>query len=284
MSKIIITSDSTTDLGEELLNRYNIKTLPLVVTLGDKNYKDLVDIVPEDIYKYQKETGILPKTGATNLVDTENFFRGLVDEGYTVIHFTLSSDFSSNYNTACAAAEEVGNVYVVDTRNLSSGGGLLTLYACDLMQQGLEAEKITEKCRKIVNNIDASFVIGSLEYLHKGGRCSSVAVLGANLLKLRPLVQVKDGKMAVSKKYRGSFYDITKQYITEKLADLDSIVGDRVFITHSGVDEKICNDMRELVKSYNKFKEVYVTRASCTISSHCGDECIGILFIRNREI
>lgn len=254
----MITSDSTTDLSPELRERYNVAISPLGITLGDKVYTDGVDITPDDIYAHHAKTGELPKTAATNVGDCLEFFKKFKDENKTVIHFTISSDMSSTYNNACIAAEELGN--------------------------GLSAEEIVEKTKALVPCVDASFVIDSLEYLYKGGRCSALAMFGANLLKLKPCIQVKNGKMDVSKKYRGKYGDVLKQYITEKVSDHSDIILDRVFITHAGCDPELVKEVTELAKSLAPFKEVFVTRAGCTVSSHCGANTLGILFIRKSPI
>lgn len=283
-SDIIITSDSTTDLSKELCERYKITVMPLCITLGDKLYTDGVDITPDDIYAHHDRTGELPKTTATNVGDCLDFFSQFTSRGKTVIHFTISSEMSSTYNNACMAAEELGNVYIIDTKNLSTGGGLLVITAAELLNQGLPVEEIVEKTRETVARVDASFVIDNLEYLYKGGRCSAVAMLGANLLKLKPCIQVKNGKMDVAKKYRGRYADVLKQYVVDKIGDYSDIDLDRVFVTHAGCDPQLVNDIVELVKKTAPFKEVFLTRAGCTVSSHCGANTLGVLFIRKSPI
>lgn len=283
-SDIIITSDSTTDLSKELCERYKITVMPLCITLGDKLYTDGVDITPDDIYAHHDRTGELPKTTATNVGDCLDFFSQFTSHGKTVIHFTISSEMSSTYNNACMAAEELGNVYIIDTKNLSTGGGLLVITAAELLNQGLPVEEIVEKTRETVARVDASFVIDNLEYLYKGGRCSAVAMLGANLLKLKPCIQVKNGKMDVAKKYRGRYADVLKQYVVDKIGDYSDIDLDRVFVTHAGCDPQLVNDIVELVKKTAPFKEVFLTRAGCTVSSHCGANTLGVLFIRKSPI
>lgn len=283
-SNVVITSDSTTDLSKELRERYNVTVMPLKITLGDKAYTDGVDINPDDIYAHHDKTGELPKTAATNVGDCIDFFKPFCEAGKTVIHFTISSEMSSTYNNACIAAEEVGNVYVIDTKNLSTGGGLLVVAAAEMIANGLSAEETVQKTRALVPCVDASFVIDSLEYLYKGGRCSALAVLGANLLKLKPCIQVKEGKMDVAKKYRGKFSEVAKQYVSEKISDYSDIDLDRVFVTHAGCDPELMNEFVELVKSKAPFKEVFLTRAGCTVSSHCGANTLGVLFIRKSPI
>ena len=282
--KIIITSDSTTDLSPELIERYGIKTLPMGITLGDKTYKDGVDITPDDIYAHQEKYGELPKTAATNVGECVDFFKPLVDEGYSIVHFTISAEMSSTYNNACLAADEFDNVYVVDTRNLSTGGGLLLLAACDMVKEGKSAQEIAFECRDLAPRVDASFVIDSLEYLYKGGRCSALSVLGANLLKLKPCIEVKDGTMGVGKKYRGKYAEVLKQYAEDRLQDRADLVPTRVFVTHAGCQPEVVDSIVELVKSKGIFEEVFVTRAGCTVSSHCGANTLGVLFIRNSDV
>ncbi len=280
----VITSDSTTDLSTELRERYNISLIPLIINLDDKAYRDGIDINPDGIYEHHDKTGKLPKTAAPNVEDYVNFFKQFTDAGKKIIHFTISSDMSSSYNNARIAAEEVGNVFVIDTMNLSTGGGLLVLAAADMLNSGLSAEETVEKTKALVPCVDASFVIDSLEYLYKGGRCSALAMLGANLLKLKPCIQVKNGKMDVAKKYRGKYSEVLKEYISERTADYSDIILDRVFITHAGCDPELVDEIVEQVKAAAPFKEVFMTRAGCTVSSHCGANTLGILFIRKSPI
>lgn len=283
-NNIIISSDSTSDLTKELRERYNISILPLGVTLGNKTYFDGVDINPDDIYAHHAKTGELPKTTAANVGDCIDFFKPFADAGKTVIHFSLSSEFSSTYNNACLAASEFENVYVIDSRNLSTGGGLLVIAAAEMANQGLAANEIVEKINALVPCVDASFVIDNLEYLHKGGRCSALAMLGANVLKLKPCIEVKHGKMGVGKKYRGKYGAVLKEYVSERLNNIEDIDLDRVFVTHAGVDSEIVNAVVEQVKATAPFKEVFLSRAGCTISSHCGADTLGVLFIRKSPI
>lgn len=282
--KIAITSDSTTDLSPELRERYNIGIIPLGITLGDKTYTDGVDIDADFIYDYHKKTGLLPKTSAINIPQTSEFFKQYTDQGYAVIHFTISSEMSTTFNNSRLAAEGLDDVYIIDSRNLSTGGGLLVLAAADMANSGIEPQEIVEKINEMALCVDASFVIDNLDYLYKGGRCSALAALGANLLKLKPCIEVKDGKMGVAKKYRGKFADVLKTYANDRLENPDDIVPDRVFITHAGCDKEIVDAVVNEVKSHFDFKEVFVTRAGCTISSHCGQNTLGVLFVKKSPI
>lgn len=284
-NKVIISSDSTCDLSPELVERFDIKILPLGVTLGTNVFKDGVDINPDMIYAHHEKTGELPKTTAANVGETQEFFEDLLTDDEAIIHFTISSEMSSTYRNACIAAEDMEKeIYVIDSRNLSTGSGLLVLAAAEMAQGGMPAKEIAEKLGELVKCVDASFVIDNLEYLHKGGRCSAVAMLGANLLKLKPCIEVKNGAMGVGKKYRGKFSEVLKQYVAERLQNPDDIDTHRVFVTHAGCDEEIANMVADLVKETLKFDEVLITRAGCTVSAHCGADTLGVIFIRKSPI
>jgi len=209
-----------------------------------------------------------------------DFFTPYVEAGKTVIHFPISSEMSSTYNNALLASAEWDNVHIIDSKNLSTGIGLVVVAAAEMAQSGMEAQAIVAKAEELVKCSDASFVIDNLEYLHKGGRCSAVAMLGANLLKLKPCIDVTNGKMDVSKKYRGKYGEVLKQYVSERLCDLSAIDDSRIFITHAGCADEIVNAVVEQVKAYGYFKEIIPCRAGCTISSHCGADTLGILYIR----
>lgn len=285
MSKqIIISSDSTCDLSQELIDRYQIRILPMGVSLGDKIYRDGVDITPDDIYAHHAKTGQLPKTSAINVAENMEYFEQLIKDGRAVIHFTISSSMSSTYSNACVAAEELEDVYVVDGKNLSSGNGLLVIAAAEMAQEGKEAKEIAQKVSELADYVDASFVVDNLEYLAKGGRCSAVAAFGANLLQLKPCIYVKNGAMGVGKKYRGKYEKVLLSYVADRLANADDICLDRVFVTHAGCEPKIVESVADAVKNALPFKEVLVTRAGCTISSHCGANTLGVLFIRKTPL
>ena len=284
MKNIIIASDSTCDLSPELINRYGIHILPLGVTLGEKQYTDGVDIDPDFIYKHYEETGTLPKTSAVNLADFEDFITTHTTDGSSVIFFTISSDMSSTCNNARLASEGHGNAFVVDTRNLSTGGGLLVIAACEMAAAGMEAADIVAKCNELAPCVDASFIIDSLEFLYKGGRCSALAAFGANMLSLKPCIVVKDGKMGVGKKYRGKFSAVLPKYVAERLGDASDVIKDHIFVTHAGCEPAIIQSCVEAVKAIAPEAEVHVTRAGCTISSHCGRNTLGVLFIRTHAL
>ena len=280
MSNIRITCDSTCDLTASLYETYRAQPVPLGVSLGDDFRRDGVDIKPQDIYAFAAATGSLPKTSAISVGEYEELFRSLTAQGDPVIHINLSSELSASHQNACLAAQMVGNVYVVDSRNLSSGSGHLVLLARELADEGKSPEEIVAALEEARAKLDVSFVLQTLEYLHMGGRCSGVAAFGANLMKLRPEIEVIDGKMQVGRKYRGTMEKTILAYIRGRLEGRTDIDCGRIFITHSGVPQDIEDKAVALVKELQPFREVIVTSAGCTISSHCGPNCLGVLFLR----
>ena len=279
--KVKIITDSTADLSPELVKQYDVSVVPLYVVMGDRISKDGVEATPEDIYCYVDETSKLPKTSAPNLNDFLSAFHNWRDQGYEIVHFNISADFSSSHATACIAAAEVGGVEVVDTRNLSTGSGLVVLHACEMANRGASAKEIAEECRALTDRVEASFVVDSIDYLRMGGRCSSVAALGANLLKLKPCIEVLDGKMKSGKKYRGSIDKVIISYVTERLQNREDIDMHRIFITHTRCSTEVVNRVREKIKELQPgFEEILETTAGCTVTSHCGPGTLGVLFIR----
>ena len=274
-----ITADSTCDLSPELLEQYGLGLTPLYVQLGEKTYRDGVDIFPDDIYAHVANGGDLATTAAVNLADYVRLFSVLSRKYDFVIHICISSNFSCCYQNASLAAAEYPNVYIVDSRNLSTGHGLVVLEAERCAREGMAPQEIVSYLQVLTEQVDASFILSRLEYMKKGGRCSSVAVLGANLLRLRPAIEVTDGKMHVCKKYRGTFEACVKAYIADRLQGKENLNLRRVFITHSGVPEEIIETAKEAVRQYQNFEEICVTRAGCTVSSHCGPGTIGVLFL-----
>lgn len=278
--KIKVTVDSTNDLTPELIEKYDIAVMPLAVNMGDRLYRDMVDITPDDIYAHVNGGGALPKTSAVNAVEYGEMFEKYLKDYDAIIHINISSEMSTCHNSARMAAEGLP-VYPVDSRNLSTGSGLLALMACEKAAAGEDAEKIAEELRAAADRVDASFVVSRLDYLHKGGRCSAIAMLGANVLKLKPCIEVHDGKMGVAKKYRGNYNRCLDMYVKDRLTAEANIDTHRIFITHSGVDQAVVDQVRAAVENCMKFDEILVTRAGCTISSHCGDGTLGILYMHN---
>ena len=280
MEKIKVTCDSTCDLTPELYESYGVHVVPLGITLGETLYYDGVNVAAEDLFAYADRTGTLPKTSAISPDSYEKVFRSYTEQGYAVIHINISSEFSACHQNACLAAAELENVYPIDSRNLSSGSGHLVLLAVELARRGLSAREIVDVLNEKKEKLDVSFVLQHLEYLRMGGRCSGVAVLGANLLKLRPEIRVMDGKMNVGTKYRGSMERSVLDYVRGRLAGRDDVEPGRIFVTHSGVPQDLEDKVVALVKELHPFREVIVTRAGSTISSHCGPECLGVLFFK----
>ena len=280
MSKIVITCDSTADLTNELYAKYQATVVPMGVNLGDDFRRDGLDISISDIFEYVSASGQLPKTSAVSVGEYDDVFRPLVEQGCEVIHVSLSSSLSSSHQNARLAAEELGHVYVVDSKNLSTGIGHLVLLARELADSDMTAPEIAAALEELREKLDVSFVLQTLEYLHKGGRCSGVAAFGANLMKLRPEIEVVGGKMQVGRKYRGNMEKTVLAYIRGRLEGRDDIRLDRIFVTHSGCPQDIVDKAVALVKELHPFEEVLVTSAGSTITSHCGPDCLGVLFLR----
>ena len=281
---IILSADSTCDLGDELRARYNVQYYPFHVILDGETYADGVDLMPDQIYEVYREKKILPKTAAINTAEYVEYFKQWTDQGYEVIHLTLGSGLSATYNNCRLAAQELPGVYAIDSRNLSTGSGLLVIEAAERIAAGMPAAQIAEEVQALTSHSQASFIIDTLEFLYKGGRCSALAMLGANMLQLKPCIEVDNasGSMNVGKKYRGAMETVLPVYIRDQLSAYADPVPDHVFLTHSGVPESWLQVSRKAVEAAGIFKEIHVTRASCTISSHCGPGTLGVLFMTER--
>jgi len=279
MGNVIITSDSTCDLSPALLERYDVKTIPLYVTMDDQSFKDGIELLPDDLYAYVAKTGKLPKTAAVSESDFLDFFAAHKQDGCELLHIGIGSGFSVSYQNALLAAQQCDGVFVADSENLSTGTGLLVIKAVQLAQEGKSGREITAAIQSLVSKVRASFVIDTLQYLYKGGRCSALAALGANLLKLKPQIQVKDNKMDVAKKFRGQLPPVLEQYTEELLTGGQALDLSCVFITHSGTSEENIERVKAKIQSIAKFEEIHVTRAGCVISNHCGYNTLGVLFI-----
>lgn len=280
MAKIKITCDSTCDLTKEIYDRLNVSVKPLGIYLGEELKEDGISVNALEIFDYVSKTGVLPKTSACGISEYEDFFKPFVEEGYDVIHINISSALSSCHQNACLAAEELGHVYVIDSKNLSTGSGHLVMEAAEMAESGMEAADIAEKLNEMKSKLEVSFVVQTLDYLYKGGRCSGVAVLGANVLKLRPCIEVdpEAGSMGVGKKYRGNIHKTLRDYVTDRLSGRDDLNLKRIFVTHSHAPADVVEEVKALVKELAPFTEVIETIAGCTITSHCGPDCLGILF------
>lgn len=277
--KICISAESTIDLPKEVLDEFGIKTVPFTITLGEKMGLDGVT-TPKEIFEYVDKTGVLPKTSAVNYAQYNEFFSDLLKEYDEVIHFSLSSDLSVAYQNAVTAAEELGHVHVIDSKSLSTGIALLAIYASKLVKDGLKVDEIIEKVSERIPNDQASFVLATVEYLFKGGRCSSLARLGALLFRIRPQIIVANGKMGPGKKYNGKQLACVEQYCADTLEQFNNPDLEIGFVTHSGATPDMIDAAVKAMKDRG-FKRVIITTAGATISSHCGPKCLGILYIND---
>lgn len=282
MMKIKITSDSTCDLGEELITRNGIGIFSLTVILGDKSYKD-GEVAPQDIFDFVAQTGALPKTSAGSVEEYSAFFKKELEGHDALIHFNISALASSCYNAATKAAENFGGrVKVIDSRALSTGQGLLVLKACDLAAEGRSAEEIEETVNALRPRVNTSFVPDSLEYLHKGGRCSLAALIGAKVMKLHPMIcENEDGQLIARKKYMGGMERCIRSYIADLKSEFRDYDKSRVFITHSTADKSLVELAKQLVAENFDFAETIETVAGSIVTSHCGRNTLGVLFIHN---
>ncbi len=282
MIKII--SDSTCDLSQELIEKYNIGILPLHIHLGEEEYQDGVTITPDKIYTWSDANNTTPKTSAASMGEAIDAFQPYLEKGDELICFSISSSMSANYKVMCLAAEDLedeGKVHVIDSANLSTGIGLLVIEAAIMAQKGKSAEEIVAKIEELKPLVSASFVVDTLTYLHRGGRCSGVAALAGSVLQLHPKIVVENGAMDAKKKYRGKMNMVIKSYVKDLEEDLQYAKKDRVFITHSGCSDEILNEIYSYIESLNLFDEILITRAGGVISSHCGPGTLGVLFIKN---
>lgn len=276
--KLIVTADSTCDLSSNIREELNINIIPMYVNIDEKSFQDGVDITPQDVFESFEKNGILAKTSAIPIFDYTEFFQKYLDQGYEIIHISIGSKFSSTYQNAVNAANMLENVSVIDSANLSTGYGHVVMFAAELVKEGNEKKEVLEKLNDFIPKVNASFIIDTLTYLWKGGRCSGVSALGANLLQLKPCIEVVDGEMKVGRKYRGSLERCLSSYVQNRLSELDQIDPKRIFITHSGCSDEIVNMVKSKIESKNYFKEIIETKAGCTISCHCGPSTLGILY------
>lgn len=280
MEKIKILSDSTCDLTPELIKELGVELVPVEVILGTDAYLDGVDITPEKIFAYYEETGALPKTSATNSERYKEYFEKYLNEGYKIIHFDISSKSSAMYNNAKRAADEIGgDIYVVDSKSLSSGQGLLIMKTCDLIKEGKSYAEICNLLDTLPEKVQTSFVIDTLEFLHKGGRCSLAALMGAKVLKLHPQIAMVDGQLKAKKKYMGNMTRSLNSYIKDLAEEYTSYDKTRCFVTHTISDQAYVDQVIDLVKQLFEFEVVLESVAGATVSAHCGKNTIGLLFI-----
>lgn len=277
---IKIMSDSTCDLSPELLEKFDITLVPLTIIKDGKAYLDGISITPAEIFAHVAAGGGLCSTTAMNMGEYAEWFGKYAESYDGILHINISSEFSSSYQNACLAAEEFDNVRVVDSRNLSTGQGLVVLQACKLAQECTSLDELHQKVQAFTEKVEASFLLDRLEYMVKGGRCSSAAALGANLLGLKPCIEVKNGKMAVVKKYRGNYAKCLATYVKDRLANRDDLERETLFVTRTPVSDECLNSVAAAVKEYGDFENIYWTEAGCTVSCHCGPGTLGVLFVR----
>jgi len=277
---IKVLSDSTCDLPQEVLEKYNITMIPLSVIKDGKQFTDGVDITPADIFNHVASGGDLCSTAALNIGEYTDVFAKYAKEYDGVIHVNISAEFSSCYQNACLAAEEFDNVRVIDSRNLSTGQGLVVLKACELAKEYEDLDALADALRAFTDKVEASFLLDRLEYMVKGGRCSATAALGANLLNLKPCIEVKNGKMSVVKKYRGNYAKCLATYVKDRLSNRGDVDKGTLFVTRTPVTDECFNAVKEAVDAYNDFETTYWNEAGCTISCHCGPGTLGVLFVR----
>lgn len=286
MKKVSIMADSTCDLSQELLERYQISLFPLHIHLGEDEYEDGINITPDEIYAWSDKNKETPKTSAISLYEAKQYLEKQLLISEEVICFCISEDMSSCASVvrmAVAELEKENQVLVIDSKNLSTGIGLQIIEAAVMAEQGLGAKQIVAEIIKIQSFVRASFVVDTLTYLHRGGRCSGLAALAGGTLRLHPYISVVDGKMQAGKKYRGKMDKVLVEYVNDLTPALKNAKPDRVFITHSGCDEEIITLVKQQLTEMNYFKEILITRAGSVVTSHCGPGTLGVLFIEKES-
>ena len=273
----IISADSTSDIPKEIVSRFGIEILPLYVNLGEKSFRDGIEVTNDDIEKYVKETGALPTTSAPDPATFIEYFKNASERAKFVIYFSIGSELSCSFQNARLAAADFENVYVVDTQSLCIGETLSVYKACELAEDGKSAQEIIDYIEIYKTKINGSFVIDNLEYLRRGGRCSAAAALGANVLQLKPTIELRDGKLGVGKKYRGKFLKVVSSYVEEKLETAKPI-DKRIFLAFTRCDSEVINAAKEAIEASGLFDEIILADAGSTIFSHCGPSTLGIMF------
>ena len=278
--KIKILSDSTCDLSPELVQKFDITLIPLTVIKNGESFLDNVTITPKDIFAHVASGGDLCSTTAINAGEYSDWFGKYASEYDGVIHINIGSGFSCSYQNACIAAEDFDNVRVVDSQNLSTGQGLVVLKACELAQTCDDIDTLQRQLQEFTTRVEASFLLDQLQYMVKGGRCSGAAALGANLLNLKPCIEVREGKMSVVKKYRGNYAKCLATYVRERLSGRDDLDKGMLFVTRTPVTDECLDAVKSAVDEFADFENIYWTMAGCTISCHCGPSTLGVLFVR----
>lgn len=280
-NKILISVESTCDLGTRLTQKYGVVTLPLHITQNGNTFEDRVNITPQEIYSSFEKTGELPKTAAVSVGEYKAFFKKATQDGYQVIHLAVTPEISCCYQNSLIAKGEMENIHIINTRSFTVGTALLVTETQKRIEMGMEVNQIVEQVSKISNRIHASFLVDKLDYLCAGGRCSTATKLGANLLSLKPCIEIstETGGMTVGKKYRGKFEKTLKDYIDDKMASYSNICKERVFVAEAGTDPQMVQAVVEYLKDKQYFQKIELVQASCTISSHCGPDTMGMAFM-----
>ena len=281
MARTIISTDSPADVPVEIRERYDIRVIPLHIILDDDCFEDGVNIQPDDLYAFYKKTGRLPKTSAVSVAEYTDFFKELTQDGSSVVHISFSSALSATHQNARLAAEDFDNVYIVDSKSLSTGIALLAIKAAQLAQDGLDAKTIAHEMEYKREKVVTTFILDKLEFLYKGGRCSGVAMLGANVLGIKPSIVMVDGKLQVGKKYRGKLENCQMQYVRDLLEQYAGRIDtDRAFLSRTaGVSDEQMKALQKEIHKTLKFKEYIVSTVGCTITSHCGERTFTFEFM-----
>lgn len=280
MKKVIISTDSPADIPAALVEKYSVAVCPLHVILGGEDKLDGVNVTPDDLVENYKQTKALPSTSAIPVGEYTDKFAELTADGSSVVHISLSSGVSSSHRNAVIAAEDFDDVYVVDSTLLTTGIAALVVKAAHMAESGMSAAEIAKELETLREKVDVSFVLDNLEFLAKGGRCSAVAALGANILGIRPSLEMREGKLGMCKKYRGKIEKVQLQYVAERIESLGEFDDEFCFMTHSPIDPEQAKALVEAVKATGKFKEVIEADAGCTITAHCGPNCVGFIAIK----
>lgn len=280
MSKIKILSDSTCDLPKDIIKKYDIGILPLFVNLDGHVYKDDgAEITSHMIFDYVARTGVLPGTIGVSVDNFRTEFEKWHELGYEIICHTISSDLSCSFQNANIAADGLSGVFVVDSRNLCCGVGLLVMNSAELADEGMMAEDIVKSTESLTSKVNCSFVIDTIDYLRKGGRCSTVAALGANIFKIKPMIVVEDGSMKVGNKFRGLQSKVLQEYVDKLFEVKKDIDTRRIFLASVGCSQETVELVRDRIKKRRHFDEIIEATAGATITSHCGPNTVGIMFL-----
>lgn len=277
---IKILADSTCDLPQSLLTQYHITLTPLTIVKDNEAFLDGVTITPADIFAHVAQGGALCSTSAVSVGEYLDHFQRYSADYDGVIHISLGSGFSTSYHNACLAAEDFDNVRVIDSQNITTGQGFLVLKACELAQTATDLDVLAQQLREYASHIETSFVVDKLDYLAKGGRCSSATALGANLLNLKPCIEVHNNQMTVVKKYRGSYAKSLAAYVRDRLEGREDLDDQRIFVVQTVVSDECYQTVLDAVQTYGHFQTLLEATAGCTISCHCGPSTLGIVFVR----